>query len=33
VDVLRVVENYLRKLGRRAALRKFSLKLEKKIAP
>jgi hypothetical protein len=31
-DVLRVVEDYLRKLGRRAALRELFLVLEKKMA-
>ncbi len=32
-DVLRMIEDYLRKLGRRAALRELSLKLEKEMAP
>jgi DNA repair ATPase RecN len=32
-DVLRMVEDYLRNLGRRAALRELSLELEKEMAP
>jgi hypothetical protein len=32
-DVLRVVEDYLRRLGRRAALRELSLELEKQVMP
>ncbi len=32
-EVLRMVEDYLRKLGRRAALWKLSLELKKEMAP